>query len=100
MVIELLYFCIMWMNSFPIRSGISNKWGPCKLVSRYKLNAKVHYRAQFGSYWEVHVDPDITSTMDPRTKWALLFGPTGNLQGSYKFLSLATANKVTQRKFT
>ncbi len=27
-------------------------------------------------------------------------GPTGNLQGSYKFLSLSTGKKVTQRKFT
>ena len=27
-------------------------------------------------------------------------GPTGNLQGSYKFLSLATGKKMTQRKFT
>jgi hypothetical protein len=26
-------------------------------------------------------------------------GPTGNLQGSYKFLSLATGKKVTRRKF-
>jgi hypothetical protein len=29
-----------------------------------------------------------------------MFGTTGNLQGSYKFLSLATGKKVTQRKFT
>jgi hypothetical protein len=27
-------------------------------------------------------------------------GPTGNLQGSNKFLSLATGKKVTRRKFT
>jgi hypothetical protein len=27
-------------------------------------------------------------------------GPAGNLQGSYKFLSLATGKKVTRRKFT
>ncbi len=27
-------------------------------------------------------------------------GPTGNLQGSYKFLSLSTGKKVSQRKFT
>jgi hypothetical protein len=27
-------------------------------------------------------------------------GPTGNLQGSYKFLSLSTGKKVTQRKCT
>jgi hypothetical protein len=38
--------------------------------------------------------------MDPRTTWAIRLGPTGNLQGSYKFLSLATRKKVPQRKFT
>ena len=38
--------------------------------------------------------------MDPRTKWAICLGPTGNLQGSYKFLSLATGKKVIRRKFT
>ncbi len=25
MVIELLHFCVMWMNSFPVKSGISEK---------------------------------------------------------------------------
>ncbi len=39
MVIELLHFCVMWMNSFPIRSGISDKWSPRELVSRHKLDA-------------------------------------------------------------
>ncbi len=38
--------------------------------------------------------------MEPRTKWAICMGPTGNLLGSYKFLSLATGKKVTRRKFT
>ena len=49
---------------------------------------------------EMHIDPDITNTLEPRTNWAICMGPTGNLQGSYKFLSLATGKKVTQRKFT
>ena len=69
-------------------------------MSRHKLEAKLHCRSPFGSYCEVHVDPDITNTLDPRTKWAICMGPTGNLQGSYKFLSLATGTKVTRRKFT
>ncbi len=94
MVKELLHFCMMWMNLFPVRSGISDKWSPGELVSRDKLDAKLHCRAPFGLYCEVHVDIDITNTMDPRTKWAICFGPTGNLQGSYKFLSLATGEKV------
>ncbi len=27
-------------------------------------------------------------------------GPTGNLQGSYKFMSLTTGKKIARRKFT
>jgi len=47
MVIELLHFCVMWMNSFPVKSGISEKWSPRELVSRTKLDAKLHCRAPF-----------------------------------------------------
>jgi hypothetical protein len=100
MVIELLHFCVMWMNSFLVRSGVSDKWSPRELVSRHKLDAKLHCRTPFGSYCEVHVDPEITNTMDPRTKWVVCLGPTGNLQGSYNFLSLAMGKKVTRRKIT
>jgi hypothetical protein len=100
MVIELLHFCIMWMNSFPVKSGISKKWSPWELVSRHKLDAKLHCRAPFRSYCEVHVDPEITNTLEPRTKWAICMGPMGNLQGSYKFLSLVNGKKVMRRKFT
>ncbi len=39
MVIELMHFCAMWMNSFPMRLGISEKWSPRELVSRTKLDA-------------------------------------------------------------
>jgi hypothetical protein len=69
-------------------------------VSRHKLNAKMHCKVPFGAYCEVHVNPDITNMMEPRTRWGICLGPTGNMQGSYKFLSLSTRNKVTQRKFT
>ncbi len=70
------------------------------MVSSNKLDAKLHCRAPFGSYREVLVDQDITNKMDPRTKWVICFGPTRNLHGSYKFLSLAIGKKVTQKKFT
>jgi len=48
----------------------------------------------------MHIDPDIINTLEPRTNWAICMGPTGNLLGSYKFLSLATGKKLMQRKFT
>ena len=96
MVIELMHFCAMWINSFPVRLGISEKWSLRELVSWTKLDAKLHCRAPFGSYCETHEDPDITNTLDPRTKWAICMGPTRNLQGSYKFLSLSTGKMSTR----
>ncbi len=48
----------------------------------------------------MHTDPDITNTMEPRTKWGICLGPTGNMQGSYKFMSLSTGNKIIRHKFT
>ncbi len=70
------------------------------MVSRHDLDAKLNCRVPFWLYCEVHVDPDITNTMDPKEKWAICLGPTENLQGSNKFLSLAITKKVMQRKFT
>ncbi len=28
MITKLMHFCLMWMNSFPVKSGISEKWSP------------------------------------------------------------------------
>ncbi len=48
----------------------------------------------------MHTDPDITNTMEPRTKWGICMGSTGNLQGSYKLMSLTTGKKIARQKFT
>jgi hypothetical protein len=45
------------------------------------------------------MDPYLTNTMEPRTKWGICLGPTGNMQDSYKFLSLSTGKKIIRRKF-
>jgi hypothetical protein len=92
-IIELMHFCVMWLNSFPDKSGISEKYSPQKLVSRHKLDAKLHCKFPFGAYCEVHTDPDITNTTEPRMRWGICLSPTGNLQGSYKFMLLSTGNK-------
>jgi hypothetical protein len=26
MIFELMHFCVMWVNSFPVKSGVSEKW--------------------------------------------------------------------------
>jgi hypothetical protein len=99
-IIKLLHFCVMWMNSFPVKSGVSEKYSPRELVPRHKLNAKLHCRTPFGAYCEVHADPDITNTMEPRTRWGICLRPTINLQGSYIFMPLTTGKRIVRHKFT
>ena len=86
----MMHFCVMWMNSFLVKSGISEKWSTREIVLRHKLDVKLHCNVPFGAYCEVHVDPDITNTMELRTRRGICLGPMGNMQGSYKFLSFAT----------
>jgi len=100
MTIELMHFCVMWMNSFSVKSGISEMYSPREIIMRQRLDGKTHARVPFGSYCKVCEDRDITNTMAPRTIWAICLGPTGNAQGSYKFLSLATGKKLIRRSFT
>ena len=100
MVVELLYFITMWLNSFPVKGGISQKWSPRELLRRHRLDARLHCRAEFGAYCEVHDEPTPTNTMQRRTHAAICLGPTGNLQGSYKFFCLTTGKKLTRRNFT
>ena len=65
MVIELMHFCIMWLNAFLVKSGISEKYSPWEFVSRHKLDVKLHCKMPFGAYCKVHIDPEITITTEP-----------------------------------
>ncbi len=67
MLIELMHFCVMWMNSFPLKSGISKKYSPHEIIMQLKLDGKTHAKAPFGSYCEVREDQEITNTMAPPT---------------------------------
>ncbi len=59
-----------------------------------------HCKLPFGAYCEVHDEPMLTNTMVTRSTPAIVLGPTGNLQGTYKFFNLATGKKVKRRAFT
>jgi hypothetical protein len=97
MVIELIHFIVLWLNNFPVKSGISTKYSPRELICRHKLDAKVHCKTPFGTYCETHEEPNPKNGMDPRTIPAICLGPTGNIQGSYKFYCLKTRKKIVRR---
>ena len=57
MKIEFIYFCVLWLNAFPVKSGISSSHSPRELMVHWKLDYKRHCRVQPGTYCEVHDEP-------------------------------------------
>jgi hypothetical protein len=100
MKIEFIYFMVLWMNEFPVKSGVSDKISPRELLLRWRLNYKKHCRVEPGTYCEVHDKATPTNTMAPRTHEAIALGPTGNLQGSVKFYCINTGRVLKRCSFT
>jgi hypothetical protein len=100
MLIELIYHVVLWLNAFfPANSGVSETLSPCKIVYRHKLDFAKHCRLLFGMYCEVHDEPTPTNIMVTHSTPSIVLGPMGNLQGTYKFFSLATGKKVKRHAF-
>ena len=52
---------------------------------------------EFGDHDEVHYEPSLTNSTKSRTPNVLGLVPTGNIQGSYKFLGLTTGKKLKKQ---
>ena len=96
----MLSFVVMWHNAIPDKQGISQDYSPRELVLRWQLSADKHMEARFGDYCETHEDDEITNTMKARTTRGICLGPTGNMQGTYRFFDLDTGQVVKRKGFT
>jgi hypothetical protein len=65
-----------------------------------QAGCQLHCKVPFGTYCGVHTDTEITNAMELRTRWGFCLGSTGNMQGSYTFMSLTTGKKFIRQKFT
>ena len=64
------------------------------------MDYKHHCKLDFGKYAEVHDEPTPTNGMKSRTRPCVALGPTGNLQGTYKFMDINTGMKLKKRSWT
>jgi hypothetical protein len=90
---------VLWINAVPPSSGVSKIFSPRTIMTGTALDFNKHFQIPFGAYAEVHEDRNITNTMSERTQPAICLGPTANLQGSYKFLSLRTGKRIACKQF-
>ena len=99
-IINLVQFAVIWLNALTNHSGISCKWSPHELICHHRLDAEKHCKIPFGAYCEVHDEPPLTNSMVPWMHPYIAIGPSGNIQGSYKFFFLTLEKKITWQAFT
>ncbi len=87
-LIKPIYHVVLWLLS------------PRKIVYRHKLDIAMHCKARFSTYYKAHDEPTPTNMMVTCLTSAIVLGPMGDLQGTYKFFNTVTGKKIKQRKLT
>ena len=94
-MIHIVLNAVKMLNFFPTKGGISDTLSPKTIMSGETLDYKKHLSLQVGQYCQVHKEDTLCNSQSPRTKGAISLGPSGNLQGGYKFMALNTRKKIT-----
>ena len=93
-------FCIIWLNAFPVKNGVSQLLSPQSIMVQNKLICKKHCRVKFGDYAEVHDEPYPRKAISPRTHPEIAAGTTGYSNYTVKFFCLITGRILKRRNFT
>ena len=81
--------------------GVSKVMSPEAIIKGREMNVALHCRIPFGGYAQVYArQVNTNNVMVSRTVGGISLGPTGNMQGTYKFISLETNRIIKGRKFT
>jgi hypothetical protein len=96
-MIHIVLNAVKMLNFFPTKGEISNTLSPKTIMSGETLDYKKHLSLQVGQYCQVHDKDTLHNSQSPRTKGAILLGPSGNLKGGYKVIPLNTGKKITHR---
>jgi hypothetical protein len=99
-VTNVVYFSVLWLNAFSVKSGVSAEHSPRAIDVRTNLDWKKHCKIPFGTYVEAHDEPDVTNSMIPRTHECIALGPTGNFNGNHKLFCLNTRLVLKRRNWT
>ena len=88
-------------NDLPALDGISDTYGPGTLVTG---SQRIDYNRikvlNFGYYVQAHEPVNPTNTSEGRTVGAIALYPSGNAQGSWYFMSLATGERIHRYQWT
>ena len=96
LTIYIVFYAVRMLNYFPTKSVISDIFIPKTIMSGETLDFKNHLSLLIGQYCQVHEGDFHRNSQVACTKGAICLGPSGNLQGGYKYLALNTGKKITR----
>jgi hypothetical protein len=99
MTIHIVLNVVKLLNFFPTKGGVSDTLIPKTIMSGETLDFKKHLSLKIGQYCQVHEEDTPRNSQVARTKGALYLGPSGNLQGDFKFMALNSGKKIVQRSW-
>ena len=80
----MVYNVCIWLNAFPLKSGLSMEYSPRDIVTHISVDYEKYCRSKLGSYVEASTDAMATNDQNPRTHGCIKLGDPGNRQGSLK----------------
>ena len=90
MISHMVADSIRCLNQFPKKNGISATMSHATIVTGAPSPDYNAMRLELGAYVQVIEDSEPTNTPRARYLGAIALTPTGNVQGDYHFMSLAT----------
>jgi hypothetical protein len=99
MAVHIVLNVVKLLNFFPTKGGLSETLSPKTIISGETLDYKKHLSLQIRQYCQVHEEDNSRNSQLARTKGAISLGPSGNLQGGFKFIALNTGKKIVRRSW-
>eukprot|EP00957_Ditylum_brightwellii_P023206 1751211-Ditylum_brightwellii.AAC.1 len=93
MIEEPINVCFMWFNTFPPKSGVSTTLSPRAIITGTILNIKNQCCIPFEVYTQICKE-ESNSVATESTLGTICLGPVGNVQGTYKFMSLRASKLI------
>jgi hypothetical protein len=91
--------CHQLLIFFPTKGGVSDNLSPNTIMSGETLDYKKHLSLRLGQNCQVHEEDNPRNSQIARTKGAISLGPSGNLQGGFKFMALNSGKKIVRRSW-
>jgi len=78
LIIEMVYNCVFWLNSFPHKDSIHPTLSPRTIMTGQKITYDKHCKVEIQHIRKIHEKHN--NSLEPRTSGAISLRPSGNEQ--------------------